>query len=1506
MSLTTNLSPEQKVTLISENIGEIKQELITFIKVSRVSPDVALIVARRIVEFLVNGTLERESFECTDVLIENIATLGDKGDKSAIKRRGESEPVLPPTINSTLHSLRISGNSVVHPFEKGTTIRKGVIVSQTDIDITLLQLLRIVEWFFVEYSKGPKIIKLYTENTIDSDMLNKYLHTKGFRRVVREHVVVDGMEELQETNLVLDVRATELAFSDKFEDEEFEDEDEDETLLKSEDWSVISGNSFDFHQEKVRRQGLLTTLRTEVPRMVIIAPLGSGKSTSLRYLVYLDACRYLEDPHHSKFPIYVELKFYTPGKSLENLISHAMPLGDRLRPMLQQGAIALYLDGLNEVIDPNQFTHLVNEIKILLETYSSIDFFITCRPQGYRNNFSLPTFKINTFSDSQIYEYLQKNYGTPQESAGFYSSLQKNAKLKKLCETPFILWMLLAVTNKGKLIPNNTGDLVHRFMEALLEREVSKDASFDKQCTFHINLSSLAYATRSINMSIFSELDAVKLLGYDRIDLHMFINLACNMNVLEKSSENQFTFVHELYQEYYAAVRLAEMASQDENLIETWINDPRWVESVILCAGIIKNRELFIRLIAAKNPLRAAQCITSSTRQEKEIEAEVLGYSKAAARSKNREKATEGILALIEMGAVSEALICIRRKTSSTKLGQLLNGLVDSASSSQLQLLLGEISGEEDKITDKLLHIISIRTAENDSLFQDIFYEYYDKWPMYCPVMLQKPERCLRIDIESLFEKILLIPGDNAYCYILLIYNNSSLLKVKYPPEVLTKMFLTHGGEQSLLKALDLIDQYNIYSQFPIEHIVQCFVDNGGEQTLLRAADLIALHGLEYLFPIDQLVKQLLNCNGEQSFILAADLIGQHNLQKLFSVEQYAQMVLNRGEQGFLKAINLIGLHKINNIFPLVQVIEHLLDFNSVKSLQMASNLLERVDHNELFQVEQVVQRLWERDSSNTILRAVNLISKYNLFTIYPLGMVMQRLWSCNEEKALLKTIDLIDSHNFRSQIFPIEQVIERLFVYRSEQTLLKALTLIEQSNLQTVFPLDRIVQQLLDCSSDHTLIKAANLIIQHNLITVFSIEDVAQKLLDHGGGNTLIKAIELINQYNIFGNFPVEQVVQRLLDHGDGNTLIKATNLIILNNLHYQFPINHVVQRLLDCNIDHAISKAIRLIKVSDLQSTEILKQVVERMLLNSGAENSLLEAVNLISQHNLYDQFAPDYIVKILLAYNSEQSILTAIDIIELHNLQILFSISSVIDCLLSNGGENALNKVPELIEKYNVKVLFPLRTLLQKMLWVMVSGQVCCYENGNLRIDLCGCKALLLADNLIKNEAFNVGDSIRAVVSTIAMTINGPEIILSRTHPKFLTKLLEAEVPEIKNGLVKIISVARNPGFYAKIAVISLNHKIDPVKVFTGNKRSHIKKIELELGGEKIGVIPWSDDKEHFICNALAPAKVSIISFDEEHNSYSVTVHDGQIGLAYGNKRQNWWLATKLTGARIYIKS
>jgi transcription termination/antitermination protein NusA len=203
-------------------------------------------------------------------------------------------------------------------------------------------------------------------------------------------------------------------------------------------------------------------------------------------------------------------------------------------------------------------------------------------------------------------------------------------------------------------------------------------------------------------------------------------------------------------------------------------------------------------------------------------------------------------------------------------------------------------------------------------------------------------------------------------------------------------------------------------------------------------------------------------------------------------------------------------------------------------------------------------------------------------------------------------------------------------------------------------------------------------------------------------------------------------------------------------------------------------------------------------------------------------------------------------------------------------------------------------------------VVSGIVQRFERKNMIVNLGRTEAILPEKEQIPHERYRQSDRIRALIAEVDLSEKGLSIILSRTSNDFLRKLFEQEVPEIYEGIVEIRQCAREPGGRAKVAVYSNDTDVDPVGACVGMKGTRVQSVVQELRGEKIDIVPWTEDQAELVCRALAPAKVSKVIIDEDEHAMEVIVPDDQLSLAIGKRGQNVRLAHRLTGWKLDVRS
>jgi N utilization substance protein A len=202
-------------------------------------------------------------------------------------------------------------------------------------------------------------------------------------------------------------------------------------------------------------------------------------------------------------------------------------------------------------------------------------------------------------------------------------------------------------------------------------------------------------------------------------------------------------------------------------------------------------------------------------------------------------------------------------------------------------------------------------------------------------------------------------------------------------------------------------------------------------------------------------------------------------------------------------------------------------------------------------------------------------------------------------------------------------------------------------------------------------------------------------------------------------------------------------------------------------------------------------------------------------------------------------------------------------------------------------------------------IVSGTVRRFVKSDVIFDLGKFEAVMPSRERVMTEDYSVGDRLRAYVVAVETGKDGPQIILSRSHPNFVRKLFQLEVSEIADGTVQLKGIAREAGVRTKVAVASADSKVDPVGACVGMRGARVKNIVRELNNEKVDIIKWSDDPKEFVVEALKPAKIKTIEINEAEKRVRVTVDEDQLSIAIGKKGQNARLTAKLTGWEVDIE-
>lgn len=405
-------------------------------------------------------------------------------------------------------------------------------------------------------------VRLYDElrNVMVIYLYTVHLHFDSLKLIVEPNDLTDYLQKQSQLFKVWQSRFVHIEGREEFAEVELYAKEVFEEIGEENE------NGEDFEEIKIARQGKIDDLRKKVTekQMIILGEVGMGKSTTLQYLYFKDA-QYALQNKNSQIPIYLELKNLTDKDDLlQKIIDKIGKDKDFTLKMMKEGRFNIFLDGLNE-IEKNIKAKIFTHIKNLLVDYSNNFYMIASRPQGYNRefdeliqNYRVPVFVLQKMQDNQISEFLVKN--GKNVKVYIEGEINANERLKKIVQTPLMLIMLIAVVQKVGSIPNEKGKIIRAFIFSLYEREQKQIIDFNKDI-FHLLLCYLGYHTRDLtgsNSGLDRDEYILPLLEERKNQLGIPINVldflrkAIDLNVLV-NEDNQYSFTHELYQEYYAA-----------------------------------------------------------------------------------------------------------------------------------------------------------------------------------------------------------------------------------------------------------------------------------------------------------------------------------------------------------------------------------------------------------------------------------------------------------------------------------------------------------------------------------------------------------------------------------------------------------------------------------------------------------------------------------------------------------------------------------------------------------------------------------------------------------------------------------------------------------------------------------------------------------------------------------------------------------------------------------------
>ena len=339
---------------------------------------------------------------------------------------------------------------------------------------------------------------------------------------------------------------------------------------------------------------------------------------------------------------------------------------------------------------------------------------------------------------------------------------------------------------------------------------------------------------------------------------------------------------------------------------------------------------------------------------------------------------------------------------------------------------------------------------------------------------------------------------------------------------------------------------------------------------------------------------------------------------------------------------------------------------------------------------------------------------------------------------------------------------------------------------------------------------------------------------------------------------------------------------------------------------MNNELLEALTILEQEKNISKETLLEAIENSLLTA-CKNHFGKADNI--KVNIDPETCEFHVLAEKTVVEKVEDDVTEISLANAHMIDSEYNLGDVVNVEVKSkefgriATQNAKNVILQKIREEERKAIYSEYYSMEKD---VVTGIVQRYVGKNISINLGKADAILTENEQVKGEVFKPTERIKVYILEVKSTPKGPKIMVSRTHPELVKRLFEAEVTEVKDGIVEIKSIAREAGSRTKIAVYSNDPDVDPVGACVGMNGARVNAIVSELRGEKIDIINWNENPAMLIENALSPAKVISVIADGEEKSAKVVVPDYQLSLAIGKEGQNARLAARLTGFKIDIKS
>lgn len=491
-------------------------------------------------------------------------------------------------------------------YGKVRDVRNNVHRSQ---DYTLAEIIALARTVLASYLLAVEDNKLPIEQTIYPQYRYLQKAVDAFRRWERQYVELEGQEERFMPDIgVLEPVAIEWGFDSSLADEE-NDRNQQEQSLPSSD----SESSDEMEFISARRRGPISKFVEEYPRLAIIGGGGCGKTTTLQRLVFEQAQRLLTNPSKGlPIPVLIEANRYSRTFRFLDLVQSELGVDiHELEKLLNDGKLALFLDGLNEIAAPLQSEAFV-ELRNLLEKWPKPRVIVSSRKSGYQNVLGMSTFELQELRDEQIERFLVLSFADPQLGRSLFATLRTNSRLTEWARNPLLLRMLTKVAGAGSL-PQNLGQMLKQFVSWILSRE-RKIRPTNVETKEDV-LSHLAFHMRKAGNVSVQKVFAIELLREKLVQLSpsvgvndLFQELVENQ-LLKKTEHDEVRFFHELIQEYFAARELTKLFLLDASSLAGLVTDSKWEQPIILMTGFLADKEHLVEILCRNNLLLAAKCV---------------------------------------------------------------------------------------------------------------------------------------------------------------------------------------------------------------------------------------------------------------------------------------------------------------------------------------------------------------------------------------------------------------------------------------------------------------------------------------------------------------------------------------------------------------------------------------------------------------------------------------------------------------------------------------------------------------------------------------------------------------------------------------------------------------------------------------------------------------------------------------------------------------------------------